>query len=414
MNVVFTGERGLVAPLTWGQRHVMRQRTALNLDRIMNTPPVLVPLAVDAVAALAGRHEALRTRLIGPDRPEELPADLADGVAELVRQQVAETGELTVEVLRCEVGEAAKVAAEARARLTTTPFNHVEEWPLRVTLVVAEDIVRHAVLVCSPLAVDDHGIELAVKDLGLLLRGALPVRSAAQPADDAEHQRTAEGLTDRAIRFWNTELRRVTPVTAAPRDPAAATLRSTALGSAAHAIAVRLGVRPSTVYLAATAKVLGTLTGRQTVAMRTVVSNRFYPDRRDVVAAIAQDGLVVLDLDVPSFADLVQQTWRTVVRAHRYARYDPDKLAKAVWSDPVNRPFACVDDRPLGHPEAFASDLPAGPRPVGGCHLTLGRGEVTLHSDTTLVPVEDTLRALENLLFSAAYGAKPESVGPPA
>ena len=406
MNIVFTGERSLTAPLTWGQRHVMRQRSALNLGRVLDTPPVLVPLALDAITALVGRHEALRTRLIGPDRPEELPADLADGVAELVRQQVASSGTLPVEVLRCAADEAARVAADSKARLAAHPFNHVEEWPLRVAMVVVDDIVRQVVLVCSPLAVDDHGIELVGKDLGLLLRGALPVRSAAQPADDAEQQRTGKGLTDRAIRFWRTELRRVTPVTVPPGEPAAAILRSTALGNAAHTIAQRHGVRPTTVYLAAAAKVVGTLTDQRIVALRTVVSNRFYPDRRDVVAAIAQDGLVVLDLAVPTFGDLVQETWRTVVRAHRFARYDPDKLAKAV---PV-RPFACVDDRPLGHREP----PPAGPRPVGGCHLTIGRSEVSLHSDTALVPVEDSLRALENLLFSAAYQVRPESVGPPA
>jgi hypothetical protein len=406
MKIVFTGERSLAAPLTWGQRHVMRQRSALNLGRVMDTPPVLLPLAADAVTALVGRHEALRTRLIGPDRPEDLPADLADGVAELVRQQVSSTGSMTLEVLRCRAEEAAGVVGEARARLAAQPFNHVEEWPLRVAVVVVADIVRHVVLVCSPLAVDDHGMELVVKDLGLLLRGALPVRSAAQPADDAEHQRTRKGLTDRAIRFWRNELRRVTPVTLPPGEPAAVTLRSTALGNAAHTIAQRHGVRPATVYLAAIAKVVGTLTDQQTVAMRTVVSNRFYPDRRDVVAAIAQDGLVVLNLAVPTFGDLVAQTWRTVVRSHRFARYDPDRLAKAV----PNRPFACVDDRPLGHREP----PPAGPRPVAGCHLTIGRTEVTLHSDTALVPVEDSLRALENLLFSAAYQVRPESVGPPA
>jgi hypothetical protein len=406
MKIVFTGERSVVAPLTWGQRHVMRQRSALNLARVVTTPPVLLPLAVDAIAALVGRHEALRTRLIGPERPEQLPADLADGVAELVRQQVADRGALPVEVLECSVEEAESSAAEARTRLLVAPFNHVEEWPLRVAVVVAENIVRRVVLVCSPLAVDDHGVELVVKDLALLLRGALPVRSAAQPADDAQQQRKATDLTDRAIRFWTGELRRVAPVTAPAGEPTAVTLRSVALGNAAHAIAERHGVRQSTVFLAATAAVLGTVTGERTVAVRSVVTNRFYPDRRDVVAAIAQDGLVVLDLAVPAFGDLVQQTWRSVVRSHRFGRYDPDRLAKAVG----NGVFARVDDRPLGHQEP----PPAGPRPVGGCHLTIGRGEITLHSDTSLVPVEECLRALENLLFTAAYQTAPERVGPPA
>lgn len=404
MKIGFTGERGLVAPLTWGQRHVMRQRSVLNLDRIVDTPPVLLALAVDAVAALVGRHEALRTRLIGPDDPAELPDDLGAGVAELVRQQVSESGELTAEVERCEPDAAAAVAAAARTRLLARPFNHVEEWPLRVVFVMTGDIVRHVVLVCSPLAVDDHGMELVVKDLGLLLRGALPVRSAAQPADDAEQQRAGHDLTDRAIRFWTTELRRVTPVTAPPGEPGAVTLRSIALDNAAHAIAQRHGVNPSTVYLAATAKVIGTVTDERTVALRTVVSNRFYPDRRDVVAAIAQDGLVVLDTDTPSFGDLVAQAWRTMVRAHRFARYDPDQLARAV----ADRPFACVDDRPLTHHAA----PPSTPHPVGGCLLTIGRGEVTLHSDTTLMPVEDSLRALENLLFAAAFRTRAEIGGP--
>ena len=407
MKIVFTGGRGRTGPLTWGQRHVLRAGTMAPQIRLVGVPDVPVPRVADAVARLVARHEALRTRRSGPDE-----------------QRVLDSGTLAVELVRCAPGESGAAAEAARERLAGS-FDHTADWPVRVALVACGEDVRHVVLVCSPLAVDHEGMELVVKDLVLLLRGALPVRTGPQPVDDARQQRSAHGarLTGRAIQFWTDELARVEPATASAETPAvwppgdrcAATLSSAAMDTAAHAIAGRHGVSASTVYLAATAGLVGTLAGGPVATLRTVVSNRFYPDRRDVVAAIAQDGVLSLDLTVPAFGDLVQLAWRETMRAHRFARYDPDLLA-----DAVAPPFACFDDsRLVRHDVAGLPDQAALRTSARGSSLTWSRTVardafavlvdgtgVTVRADVDLVSPADLecwLRALEGLLISAAY-----------
>lgn len=391
MKIVFTGERSRGAPLTWGQRHVRRTASASSQVRVLDLPGLPVPRVADALAQLVGRHEALRTRI--------------SGAAE---QVVSDHGALAVEC------GPALVADEL-----TGPFDDREDWPLRVGLVTsgrpADPAVRQVVLACGPLAVDHHGAEIVVKDLGLLLRGALPVRSAAQPADDAEFQRSVSGtrLTSRAVRYWTDELCRVEPPSAGPPGTGwSVTLRSSAMDVAAQAIAARHGVSAATVYLAAAAAVVGTLTGTRLTGLRAAVSNRFYPDRRDVVATIAQDGVVVLDLAVPSFGDLVQQAWRVTMRSHRFARYDPDVMAAAVDIDA----FPCFEDsrlvrRDQGLPSeaelrtvAEGSTLTSAAASAGGLALSVDGVGASARADTlSRSDLGASLRALESLLVTAAF-----------
>lgn len=402
MKIVFTGERSRSGPLTWGQRHVLRAGgTPAAQVRVVPVPDLPVPRAVDAVSRLIGRHEALRTRRTGVDE-----------------QRVFDTGTLPVELIRCPPGESTVVADQTRERLAG-PFDHGADWPLRVALIVSGDGVRQAVLVCSPLAVDHDGMDLVAEDLAVLLRGVPPVRTGPQPVDDARMQRSDYGtrLTGRAIRFWTDELDRLEPAPArAPGKRLAATMRSTAMATAAHAIAGRNGVSASTVYLAATAGLLGALTGGRVAGLRTVVSNRFYPDRQDVVAAIAQEGVLVLDLAVPTFGELIQSARREAMRTHRFARYDPDLLAEAITA----APFACFDDSRLQRRDLRALPDEAALRSAAertSLTWTQLRGrdrfavavdgsEVTVRADSGVVPPADLecwLRALEGLLISAAY-----------
>ncbi|MGH3761102.1 hypothetical protein [Actinophytocola sp.] len=422
MKIVFAGERGRSAPLTWGQRHVLRSAdTGVPQVRVVPVPDVPVPRAADALARLVGRHEALRTRLTGEDE-----------------QRVFESGTLVVELVRCGPGESMFAAEQARERLQG-PFDHGAEWPLRVALIVPGEFVRHAVLVCSALAVDHDGMDVVATDLALLLRGPLPARAAPQPVDDARLQRSDHGarLTGRAIRFWTDELGRLDPVPTHERGGrCTATLRSAAMDTAAHAIAGRHGVSASTVYLAATAGLVGSLTGGRVVGLRTVVSNRFYPDRRDVVATIAQDGVLVLDVAVPTFSDLVQRAWREAMRSHRFARYDPDLLANAVTAAPfarfddtrlTRRDVPALPDEATLRASALRTSLTWGERSDRDAFAVLVDGSgVTVRADTGLVSRTDLecwLRALEGLLISAAYrdvatgeltALLARTVGPPA
>jgi hypothetical protein len=406
MKIVFTGERARSGPLTWGQRHVLRAAgSAAPQVRVVPVSDLPAPRAAEAVGRLVGRHEALRTRRTGEDE-----------------QRVFDTGTLAVELVRCGPGESMFAAEQARERLAG-PFDHGADWPLRVALIAPGDGIRHVVLACSPLAVDHDGMELVVEDLSQLLRGvspaALPAPAGPQPVDDARLQRSEYGarLTGRAIRYWTEELGRLELAAArGSGERHAATLRSAAMGTAAHAIAGRHGVSAATVYLAATAGLVGALTQGRTTGLRTVVSNRFYPDRRESVAAIAQDGVLVLDLGAPTFGELIQLAWRETKRAHRFARYDPDLLADAV----ATPPFACFDDSRLGRREVPALPEEAALRSAaertsltwtrarnGEAFAVLVDGAgVTVRADGGVVSRSDLecwLRALEGLLISAAY-----------
>ena len=189
------------------------------------------------------------------------------------------------------------------------------------------------------------------------------------------------------------------------------------MGTAAHAIAGRHGVSASTVYLAATAGLVGALTHGKTAGLRTVVSNRFYPDRREAVAAIAQDGVLVLDLAVPTFGELIQLAWRETKRANRFARYDPDLLAGAVSAATVRvlRRLAAAPPRGPGaagrggaaggRGTVSSADLDAAPgtervRRAGGRRRGDRAGGQRL---MVAADLERWLRALEGLLISAAY-----------
>ncbi|GAA3174639.1 condensation domain-containing protein [Nonomuraea roseoviolacea] len=412
------------APLTWGQQDIWRavlaaapQEHYLNIARVFPGPrrPVTVERAGRALDALVARHESLRTRLTGP---REAPLQLLWPAA---RPHVEITSE---------------PAHVVRDRLAAEPFRYADEWPLRVAFVVDGEHVRDVVLVLCHLAADGHAADLVVRDFRLLLiRDALPPVTAATPRELAAWQRSEEGtrVSGRAVAFWLEEHARMDPVPDAalvPETPrfVEATMSSTALAAAAQAMAARHRVSSSTVLLAAAMRLAGGLTGQRHCGMRVIVNNRFAADRRDVVSTISQEGLVVLDLDTPSFGDLVRQGWSAAMRAYRQAWFDPYAMEEAVSAaGPGIRSFGCFNDQRLvqrDEPGAASPDeralraaaertevarTDAMDRNICDFRLHLGgepgRMEVSLYADTALLGpagIERYLRDLETLVVDAA------------
>lgn len=417
-HVGFRGDRSGIFPLTWGQRGLWLAILAargeeqyLSVERVLMPPtrsgPVTVRRALDALGVLMGRHEALRTRLTGPD--------------EEPRQLVAGEGSLPVSVV------------ESDPELAQTTFGYFDEWPVRVALVTEDDRVVRIVLVFSHLAVDGHGADIVLRDLRLILaRGHAPELTAAQPVDIAAQETSPEGrrIAARALDFWAAEHARLDPVTfAATPEPLRyreGVLHSSALEAAAGAIAARLKVSSSTVLLAATTALAGTLSGQRVCGIRPIVGNRFAADRRDVVATVSQEGLVVLDLGVPTFDDLVADCWRTALRAYRHAQYpadDRNAVVDAAGGDALS--FGCFNDQrliqrddPLTKPPDRAALAASTFAWTGGMNRNIcpfrvhvggdaGILEVSLYADTALVPARDIeayLRGFETLLVDAAHG----------
>jgi hypothetical protein len=419
MMISFAAGRARSAPLTWGQRDIWRAVEAarpedeyLNFGHVLATPrksgPVTVARAADALGKLVERHEALRTRISGD-------------------QQVESSGQLDVEVTQCGVAEVSLVAEQMLDRLSARVFDYADEWPLRAGFVTADGVVQRIVLVFCHMAVDGHGAEVVLKDLRLLLlRGALPEAHTATPADLAEYQQSADGkLTTRdAIAYWTAEYERMSPAhlpSASTREPRywQASLHTNAAASAAHVIADRHKVSSSTVFLAAMMKQAAELTGQRVLGMRTIVSNRFRADQRDVVSTISQEGLVVLDFGEPDFGTLVCQAWQVALRGYKFAQFDPYEMERAMSLQPVTS-FGCFNDLRLVQ---RAEPLPASvdsafvdsgatlhwtstmDRNICDFRVHVADGEISLAADTGLMSpeeIEGYLRDVESLLVKAA------------
>jgi hypothetical protein len=429
-RVPFTGERSGTAPLTWGQRaiwHAIRRTVPndhyFNLDRVVDLGERTVPVdtALGALAALAARHEALRTRL---------------GAAG--EQVLAAGGALDVHIVDGGTDPAA-AASRIRDVLAGTAFDYHAEWPLRAALVTTGGAVSHLVLVLCHLATDGHGAEVLARDLRLLVRrGTRGLRAPeTTPLDLAWEQHSPEGHRrgTAALSYWAEQFARIpatmfhTPV-APPQAPRYWTGRlvSTALSGAVDALAAQHGVSGSTVLLTAAGALAAAAGGHPTTAVMPIVGNRFTTAHRDLVSTLSQDGLFVLPVDRPTFGALLRPGWQAALRGYRAAAYDPAGwdavLADAAAARGTEvHPYTCFNDMRLvdGRPVRTATqlralqrdtrvDFPATQERVA-CryclHVTLEAQAlvVTLTADTAYLPptaIEGHLRAIEELLVRAA------------
>lgn len=259
----FHGERNATAPLTWGQRAMWRSvaefpdQPVLSLRRILTVPrrvPADVPTVTQAIGMLLARHESLRTRI----RP-------ANGQLQQVASAVGRLPLRLVTVPATDTDpDGQSVAGMLADRLGDPPFDHAEEWPLRVGLVVVGDRVRQIVIVFSHATVDAYATEIVLRDLRLLLlRGKLPGGPGLQSVDVAlREQQTERWRSDRAVAYW---VRQFRLLPAGVFDPVGPALRpryprgrlvSAAIDTAARLIAARHRVSTGTVLLAAIAQLV--------------------------------------------------------------------------------------------------------------------------------------------------------------
>ncbi|RBQ14742.1 non-ribosomal peptide synthetase condensation domain protein [Spongiactinospora rosea] len=428
-------------PLTWGQRAIWAaiERTApddryFNFGRVLAVPRSVQPLSVAdvrrAVGLLTDRHEALRTT-IGPG-----PAQI-----------IGEAAEPVVGIVHAARGEEAAVAAELRARMESAAFDYREERPLRTGVVICDGTVSHVVLVFCHMAADGLGAEVALRDLRLLLlRGEAGGPPPSQPAALARWQNSAEGLrlARAADEYWEREFSRI-PVSMFPTqvaDPSGppiwrALLTSRAAAMAAQRLAVLHGATTGAVLLAASAAMVGRITGQGLCAMLPIVGNRFRADTRNAVTTLSQEGLFVCDVTAERFEDLLRVARPAALRAYRHAYHDPAGRAAATARASDARgaeiqPYCCFNDmRFAEHPprawEAAEIDAALGSStltwPISqerlNCrfcvHIT-GEGAnlgISVTADTRYLPkagMESWLRGLEDLLVEAAVRAAAREV----
>ncbi|MBO4204598.1 condensation domain-containing protein [Micromonospora echinofusca] len=436
VHAEFQGEPAGTAPLTWAQQVMWRaaarsgsNHAFLNLRRtVAVSERVRADLSsvTRAVALLVGRHGALRTRV--------RPVDGEPG------QETAVAGRLPLLVVPGGTDDTG-AARDVAERLAAVAFDHAEEWPLRVALVVTDDRVRQIVVVFSHSTVDAHAAEVVLRDLRLiLLRGALTTPPGPQSVDVARLQHGADRRrSERSVDYWMREFRRLPAQPLTPVGPGLTphlhrgVLVSSAVDLAARLIAARQRVSVSAVLLAGMTASAVAHSDRQVHGLFPMAHNRFRNGYANVVANLGQIGFCVLDLaDRPGFGTVVDRVWQASLDGLRHAYYAPQALREKFDDegyDPATAflPHYYFNDVRLAVggaepvPEVTERDLRAAttrstfswtaPLLASSWHLLThvvdepGGVGTTVTVDTRYIPVESVepmLRGLEELLVDAA------------
>jgi hypothetical protein len=336
--VRFRGTRAASGPLTWGQQQIWRDISGMadtafySFGGFAMVPAGLtVDEVLDQLAVLVTRHEALRTLFRTDERGQPEQHVVAAGSIRAVVHDVPSDGDL------------AQVVIALERELTSAPFDHTDELPLRAAVVTHDGSPRVVVLAASHLATDYLSMHQLTAELTQLCTARLhrtpppPARTAHQPLDQAAAERSPAGQRSltRALEHWRRELatrpRTMFPIV--PVEPARprfqrAELRSTAADAALHVLGVRYRTGTSVVLLAATAAVLADLTGMRRCSLLLIVGNRAAPDLRYAVGSLAQEVPITIDTRVTSFAELVRHAWSAMMRAHRVGQYDTARTAE--------------------------------------------------------------------------------------
>ncbi|MEV4516246.1 condensation domain-containing protein [Dactylosporangium sp. NPDC049525] len=292
MTVTFDGGGAGSGPLSWGQLDIWVKMSALGQSLAMGgVRPLPAGTGVHDVAAelryLMSRYESMRTRLV-PD---------GDGPP---RQVVHGHGEIDLEIVEAGESDPEEVAGRVEARYRAEPFDHVNDWPVRMAVVRSGDECRFAVLVMSHLVLDGAGAVLMMAETDA--RTAAPVQGHSA-LEQARRQSLPAGARQNAaaLRHWDTHLRTIP----APRVPPSrdarrprhwtGVLHSTALPRALVVAATRAGTEAAPALLAAFAVAFARITGVTVVPLRLVSSNRFRAGLADVVCPVSQAGLCVID-----------------------------------------------------------------------------------------------------------------------
>ena len=337
--VAFAGDGAGSGPLSWGQKAILQDMRETgwthNASGAHNLPEgSTVESAAAELAALVGRHPALRTRL-GTDEHGQ-PC-----------QRVSAAGELIIEVLTVpadvEPAEAAQYTDQLWYDWLLTPFDAHQDWPIRVGLVQHRGATLYRVLTFNHVVVDGASIMLLMAELGL---GEPAGRRNPDPATvqllelgRREQLPAARRISDRAMNYWQSQLRDIPSRTfGEPSHPEGrlgqrfwhGRFSSPATYLAVLAIAQRTGTDASRVLFAVIATAVGRATGVSALTAKVIMSNRFRPGFAEAIAPLSQNSVVTMQLAGQSVDEVIGQARRQLLAAGMYAYYDPDQLNELI------------------------------------------------------------------------------------
>jgi hypothetical protein len=335
MVVQFTGTEAGTEPLTWGQKAILQDMRDSGNQLTMwgrrgLTDGSTVEDAAARLSGLVGRHAALRMRL-GTDS------------AGRPCQDVAGSGEIGLDILTLpEDADPAGVVRYADQLLATWQFVRFDfhrDWPLRMAVLRHRGACLHLAWVLSHLAADGGAHLLLLDDLiaaGTAGRAAgSPRRPQILDIARSEQEPQLRQLSGRAMRHWEAQLRHIPaqtfgepvppPGQAGPRYWQAR-FSSPAAHLAMLAIARRTGTDASRVTLAVIATAIGRATGVHPLTVKVMVNNRFRPGLAGVIAPIAQNSVVTIDVTDTTIDEVVARARSASMTAGMRAYYDPDEL----------------------------------------------------------------------------------------
>ena len=333
--VRFTGAEAGAEPLTWGQKAILQDMQdsgdQFSMGGMMELPDgCTVEDAAARLSGLMGRHAALRMRL-GSDS------------AGRPGQEVAGSGRTSLDVLTlpgdADRADADRYAAELMDAWPAERFDFERDWPLRMAVIRHRGACLHLVWALSHLVADGGAHVLLLDDL---IAGGTSGRAVGddrgpQILDVARSEQTPRlrQLSGRAMQYWEAQLRQVPAQTfgepGRPRDQAGrrywqVRFSSPAAHLAMRALARRTGTDASRVTLAVIATAIGRATGVHPLTVKVMVNNRFRPGLAGVIAPIAQNSAVTIDVTDTSVDEVVARARGALMTAGLRAYYDPDDL----------------------------------------------------------------------------------------
>jgi hypothetical protein len=332
--VGFAAAQADTAPLTWGQKAIWQDMQASGGQFSMGGRARLpegstVEDVTALLGSLMGGHAALRMRLDTDDAGRPC-------------QAVARSGQISLDIMT--IPDDADLLPFAAHLMDTWPlarFDFRHDWPLRMAVLRQRGACRYLVWVLSHLAADGGAHLLFLADLLAACKPAAAAAESRRPdiLDIARGEQApqARQLSSRAMRYWESALRHIPVQTFGepgrpPGRPDPDFWQARFTSPAAHlamlAIARRTGTDASRVTLAVIATAIGRATGAAPLTVKVMVNNRFRPGLADVIAPIAQNSVVTIDVTDTSVDEVVARSRNATLTAGMRAYYDPDDLAE--------------------------------------------------------------------------------------
>jgi hypothetical protein len=330
--VEFAGAEAGTEPLTWGQKAIFSDMQdsghQFSMGGRFGLPEgSTVADAAARLSGLMGRHAALRMRL-GTESAGRLC------------QEVTGSGQMSLDILTLpDDADVARYAADLMATWPLARFDFHRDWPLRMAVLRHRGSCRYLVWVLSHLVADGGAHVLLLDDLVAHENGGGAASDRRRPhiLDVARSEQAPQlrQLSGRTMRYWESQLRHIPAQTFGepvhPPDRAEprywqARFSSPATHLATLAIARRTGTDLSRVTLALIATAIGRAIGLSPLTIKVMASNRFRPGLADVIAPIAQNSVVTIDVRDTSIDDVVVRARGASLTAGMRAYYDPDEL----------------------------------------------------------------------------------------